>query len=98
MVRDLRDKGIGVIFISHRLEEIYEIGDRITILRDGALVVTLDMHERKIEIDEIIKYMRLAVIPLLRSSLVSVCVLCASFATFRTAFWRRSPALCWLDA
>lgn len=57
VVRDLRDKGIGVIFISHRLEEIYEIGDRITILRDGALVVTLDMHERKIEIDEIIKYM-----------------------------------------
>lgn len=57
VVRDLRDKGIGIVFISHRLEEIYEIGDRITILRDGALVVTLDMHERKIEIDEIIKYM-----------------------------------------
>lgn len=96
-MRDLRDKGIGVIFISHRLEEIYEIGDRITILRDGALVVTLDMHERKIEIDEIIKSMRLAVIPLLRSSLVSVCIPCDSSATFRTVSLRQFPALCWLD-
>lgn len=57
VVRELRDRGIGIIFISHRLEEIYEIGDRITILRDGALITEINMHQRQIGIDEIIKYM-----------------------------------------
>ena len=57
VVRDLRQRGIGIIFISHRLEEIYEIGDRITILRDGALITVLDLHEQNVEIDEIIRHM-----------------------------------------
>ncbi len=35
VVRDLRARGAGVIYISHRLEEIFEIGDRVTVLRDG---------------------------------------------------------------
>jgi ribose transport system ATP-binding protein len=38
IVRDLRSQGIGVIYISHRLEEIFEIADRITVLRDGTHV------------------------------------------------------------
>lgn len=36
IIRDLKQRGIGVIYISHRLEEIFEIADRVAILRDGA--------------------------------------------------------------
>lgn len=39
VVRDLRAKGVAIIFISHRLPEIYEISDKITIMRDGKFVV-----------------------------------------------------------
>ncbi|MFP5107336.1 sugar ABC transporter ATP-binding protein [Neobacillus sp. C211] len=41
VVEELRKKGIGIIFISHRLEEIRHLGDRITILRDGFKIETL---------------------------------------------------------
>nr|WP_273847436.1 sugar ABC transporter ATP-binding protein [Rubrobacter calidifluminis] len=34
-IRSLRQEGVGIIFISHRLEEVAEIGDRVTVLRDG---------------------------------------------------------------
>jgi rhamnose transport system ATP-binding protein len=40
IVRDLRRSGVGVIYISHRLEEIFELADRVTILRDGESVGT----------------------------------------------------------
>ena len=40
VVRDLRAHGVGVIYISHRLEEIFEIADRVTVLRDGESVGT----------------------------------------------------------
>src|ERR1700736_2690428 len=39
-VKRLRDGGVGVLYISHHLEEIYEICDRVTVLRDGELVLT----------------------------------------------------------
>lgn len=38
IIRDLKAKGVSVIYISHRLEEIFEICDRAVILRDGAMV------------------------------------------------------------
>lgn len=38
IIRDLKKRGISVIFISHRLDEIFEIADRVTILRDGRKV------------------------------------------------------------
>lgn len=38
VIRQLRDKGIGVVFVTHRLEEFYEICDHITVLRDGNVV------------------------------------------------------------
>lgn len=38
IVRSLRQDGIGIIFISHHLEEVFAIGDRATVLRDGAKV------------------------------------------------------------
>jgi len=41
----LRDKGVGIIFITHRLEEIFEIADRVTVLRDGKTVGTKPMGE-----------------------------------------------------
>ena len=40
IVRTLRARGMGVIYITHRLEELRAIGDRVTILRDGATVHT----------------------------------------------------------
>jgi rhamnose transport system ATP-binding protein len=40
VVRDLRRSGVGVIYISHRLEEIFQLADRVTVLRDGESVET----------------------------------------------------------
>ena len=40
VVRELRTSGVGVIYISHRLEEIFQLADRVTVLRDGESVGT----------------------------------------------------------
>jgi ABC-type sugar transport system ATPase subunit len=40
VVRNLRDQGIAIVFVSHRLEETMQLADRITILRDGQLIET----------------------------------------------------------
>ena len=40
VVRELRQSGVGVIYISHRLEEIFQLADRVTVLRDGESVGT----------------------------------------------------------
>ena len=40
LIRSLRQKGVSIIYISHRLEEIFQIADRVTVLRDGHLVGT----------------------------------------------------------
>ncbi|HEX8848066.1 MAG TPA: sugar ABC transporter ATP-binding protein, partial [Gemmatimonadaceae bacterium] len=40
LVRRLRDEGTGVVYVSHRFDELYALCDRVTILRDGALVGT----------------------------------------------------------
>ena len=40
IVRDLRQSGVGIIYISHRLEEIFQLADRVTVLRDGESVGT----------------------------------------------------------
>ncbi len=40
VVRELRTAGVGVVYISHRLEEIFALADRVTVLRDGASVGT----------------------------------------------------------
>lgn len=39
-IRKLRQKGMGIIYISHRLEEIFRVCDRITVLRDGRYIAT----------------------------------------------------------
>jgi galactofuranose transport system ATP-binding protein len=45
VIRNLRDKGISVIFVSHKLDELYQICDRVTIMRDGRTVRTCAMAE-----------------------------------------------------
>jgi ABC-type sugar transport system ATPase subunit len=40
ILRDLAEQGIGVIFVSHRLNEVFDISDRITVMRDGVTVAT----------------------------------------------------------
>lgn len=45
IVRDLRQEGISVIYISHRMHEIHEIADRVCVLRDGSHVGTVDAAE-----------------------------------------------------
>ncbi|MBD5520870.1 MAG: sugar ABC transporter ATP-binding protein [Lachnospiraceae bacterium] len=38
LMRDLRSKGVGIIFVTHFLDQVYEVCDRITVMRDGKLV------------------------------------------------------------
>jgi ribose transport system ATP-binding protein len=45
----LKEQGIGIVYISHRLEEIFQIGDRITILRDGKFISTKNVSDIKRE-------------------------------------------------
>ncbi len=45
IIRDLRSKGIGIIYISHRMDEISQITDRVTVMRDGEYVGTLITKE-----------------------------------------------------
>ena len=40
IVTDLRDRGVAIVFVSHRMEEVFEIADRITVFRDGRLIST----------------------------------------------------------
>jgi ribose transport system ATP-binding protein len=42
IIADLKAAGVGIVYISHRMEEIFRISDRITVLRDGAYRGTLD--------------------------------------------------------
>jgi len=44
-IRKLRADGIGIIYISHRLEEIFDLADRVTVLRDGTSVATLPIGQ-----------------------------------------------------
>jgi ribose transport system ATP-binding protein len=55
ITRELRDSGVGIVHISHRLEELPEISDRITVMRDGHTVDTL--VTRDATIDQIIRLM-----------------------------------------
>src|SRR5262245_42157756 len=45
VIAELRAQGVGVIYISHRLEELFEVADRVTVLRDGETVATRAMNE-----------------------------------------------------
>lgn len=45
IVRKLKAKGVTIIYISHRLEELFEIGDRVSIMRDGQYIKTLNIKD-----------------------------------------------------
>lgn len=44
-MRQLKNRGITILYISHHLPEVFEIADRITIMRDGRIVATKSIHE-----------------------------------------------------
>ena len=45
LIRQLKDRGVTIIYISHRLEEVFQLADRVSILRDGQLVSTQRVAE-----------------------------------------------------
>lgn len=55
LIRQLKEEGKGIVYISHKMDEIKQIGDRITVLKDGTYVGTRNVSE--VTIDEIIKMM-----------------------------------------
>lgn len=55
IVHRLKEQGVGIIYISHRMNEIFEIGDRITVMRDGKYVGTKEV--KNTNVDEIISMM-----------------------------------------
>ena len=55
IIRDLKKKGVGIIYISHRLEEIGIISDRITVMRDGEYIDTVPTKD--VTTEQIIKMM-----------------------------------------
>jgi putative multiple sugar transport system ATP-binding protein len=57
LVRELRDSGVTIILISHKLNEIVEVADRTTILRDGQTIETLDMADPETTQNKIIRLM-----------------------------------------
>lgn len=55
IIRTLKKNGIGIIYISHRLQEVKEIGDRVTVLRDGKFIGTRNVKD--VEIADLVKMM-----------------------------------------
>lgn len=55
LIRKLRDEGRAIIYISHRLEEIFKIADEVTVMRDGKYIGTWEIND--VKIDDLINYM-----------------------------------------
>jgi len=55
IIRGLRDEGVAAIYISHKLDEVFAISDRITVLRDGKSIVTLESAQTNA--GEVIRHM-----------------------------------------
>ncbi len=49
IIRNLKQQNIGIIYVSHRLEELKEIGDRVTVLRDGKKIETIGIQDCTID-------------------------------------------------
>ena len=50
LINEMRDKGMGLIYISHRMEEVWELADRVTVFRDGKLVGTREMRDPDVKV------------------------------------------------
>lgn len=57
LIKELKEQGVTCIMISHRLKEIIEIADTITVLRDGSTVCSMDAHKEKVTEADIIRHM-----------------------------------------
>lgn len=55
VIKKLKNNNVGIIYISHRIEEIFEIGERVTVLRDGKKIITEQI--KNINRDSLINYM-----------------------------------------
>lgn len=55
IIEELKQKGIAIIYISHRMDEIFQISDRLTVFRDGKYVATKEIQET--DYDEVVSLM-----------------------------------------
>lgn len=55
IIRSLRAKGVGIVYITHKMSELFEIADELTVFRDGQYIATVDAKD--VTRDEIIKMM-----------------------------------------
>src|SRR5437016_1466957 len=45
VIQRLRERGVTILYISHKMDEVFRLADRITVLRDGQVVRTVQRHE-----------------------------------------------------
>ncbi|MDY6873242.1 MAG: sugar ABC transporter ATP-binding protein [Chloroflexota bacterium] len=57
LLRDLKDRGVTSVLISHKLQEVIAVADKVTVLRDGLSVVTLDANAGEVTEDVLIRNM-----------------------------------------
>ena len=55
IIKRLAAKGVAIVYITHRLDEVYRIGDRVTVLRDGRHVATKQLSE--VSVNELVRLM-----------------------------------------
>ena len=55
IIKELKERGVTIIYISHRLDELYEVSDRVTVMRDGCFITTAETKD--VTKDQLIAYM-----------------------------------------
>jgi ABC-type sugar transport system ATPase subunit len=66
IVQDLKKKGVGIIYVTHKMNEVFKLADRVAILRDGKLID--DLKIGKLNLDKIVKLMVGRAVELYKSS------------------------------
>jgi ribose transport system ATP-binding protein len=49
IIRQLKERGVGIVYISHKMDELEQISDRVTVMRDGEYVATVNTKDTKVE-------------------------------------------------